>query len=183
MTMKKAAVVAICSIIFILTFCHTFAQDVSLTRDQVSRFLRDFPGFVNAAQKFDNVKAETASDYLAAQITAHEAIAYLEKRGWDPNAFFPIAQRIMQAFGAIKVEESKQEGAVDMQQARQAMEAALNDPSLTPEMKAMLEQNMAQLEKQWQQDPFKNVPEADIDLVRPFAPRIEAMLDMLAFEE
>ncbi|MBN2122780.1 MAG: hypothetical protein JW821_00680 [Deltaproteobacteria bacterium] len=159
------------------------AQQSSLTGEQVSRFLADFPGFVKLLQEIEGVNGEKASEYLTAQWQAAEVNRYLEKRGWDPGGFSTVCNRIIQAFGALQYQKARAEGATEMAEANKQMEAAMKDPSLTPEMKAMLQQNMAAAKMQMQQNPFAHVPEGDISAVRPHAAEIETMFKGLSLDE
>ena len=159
------------------------AQGLTLNQDYVSRFLEDFPAFVKMIDSHRGLKGENISDYLTAQMVSREIVDFLKKRGWEPETFSLVSSQILKAYGAIQYEAAKKEGAVDMAEAQKQMEAAMNDPSLTPEMKAMMKQSMAMAQQQMQSDPFQDVPQADKDAIQPFVPQIGSMLDDLSLEQ
>ena len=170
----------ICSILSLTIPTQAAAGGWSLSSDYISRFLKDFPGYVAQVQKYQNIEGQSASDYVNAQVIAKEITDFLEKRGWQTEEFSTVSGWIMQAFSALRYEEVKGQSASQLKQAQQELKKALDDPSLTPEMKAMLQQSLAQAQTQLEGDYFKDVPQGHLDMVRPFVPKIQAMLDGLS---
>jgi hypothetical protein len=184
MIFKQGMVVLfVCSILSLTIPNQSVAGRWSLSSDYISRFLKDFPGYVAQVQKYQNIAGQSASDYVNARVIAKEITDFLEKRGWNPEEFSTVSGWIMKAFSALKYEEVKVQGASQLKQAQEELKKALNDPSLTPEMKAMLQQSLAQAQTQLKGDYFKDVPQDHLDMVRPYVPKIQAMLDGLSLPE
>lgn len=182
--MKTAIkLISVCFIVLLLAVPAIQAGDLTLTGDHIARFLKDFPAFAEMISKHKGFEGSKASDYLTAQGISKEVMGFLEKRGWNPETFSLVSNRILQAYAAIQYETAKKEGGADMEEAQKQMQAAMKDPSLSPEMKAMMQQSMAMAQQQMQSNPFKDVSPADIQTVRPSVPQIASMLENLSLEE
>ena len=158
------------------------AEGVSLNGAMVERFLRDFPGYVAQLQRFENASGTEASDYLSYHATAKEVIRYLEDRNWTPEGFAGTSAAVLQAYSAIKVQQAADASADSMAAGRRRMEEALRDPSLTPEMRAAMQQSMQAMAsaQQSQASMGAQVPPEHLALVAPYVGQIEQMLDALS---
>jgi len=158
------------------------AGGVSLTGAMVERFLLDFPGYVGQMQRFENVSATGPSDYLTYHATAKEVIRYLEDRGWTPESFAGTSTAVLQAYSTIKTQEAVDASASSMAAGRRQMEEALRDPSLTPEMKAAIQQSMQSMAaaEQSRASMGAQVPPEHLALVAPYVGQIEQMLEEIS---
>lgn len=104
-----------------------------------------------------------------------EVRAIAEDNGFEPEAWANVGGRIINAYGALTIEEDPQAGTLDEMQAQmnQQLQAIEQDPNMSDEQVAMVREQvdsaLSMMERMY------NAPEDDVEAVRASRDRLDQM--------